>query len=247
MTQPTDYENSLHPTKPLRPSAQILSSPLTPLNLLRIPTYQMKVVQASVSLVGKKNLELVEVYPIESSASLVFSDKKKKGTVQIPIANISDIGVVSEKKGRIRKQEDLMIQITFEDEDGQDNSIKINLEDKYIDSFYQDVETVRQNVYDITYWHYGLLTCPTDDTEPKPVDFYPSVPFLAEGEEVIWSYIRTEGILNKKAVWMNVLTNYRAFEYFFKEHKANYMLIIAIDDVLPHLQKMYLQLTIFRQ
>lgn len=76
----------------------------------------------------------------------------------------------------------------------------------------QDIETVRQKMYDTTYWHCGLLTLPTDGNEPKAVDFYPSVPFLSEGEDIIWSYISTEGILNKKAVWMNLLTNYRALQ-----------------------------------
>jgi hypothetical protein len=205
---------------------------LTPLNLLRLPVYGVEVVECSVDSIDRKNVEKVEVYPIESFAHLAFWDKKKKNTLQIPVVNITDTTVISEKIGRIKKKEDLMIQITFEGENGQKNSIKIDLEDKYIDSFMQDIETVRQNMYDTTYWHCGLLTLPTDDNEPKAVDFYPSVPFLSEGEDIIWSYISTEGILNKKAVWMNLLTNYRALQYFYKEHKANYVLITAIDDVL---------------
>jgi ribosomal protein L40E len=31
---------------------------------------------------------------------------------------------------------------------------------------------------------------------------------------------------------MNLLTNYRALQYFYKEHTANFMLITAIEDVL---------------
>ena len=72
----------------------------------------------------------------------------------------------------------------------------------------EDIEAVRRNTYDTTYWRYGQLTLPTDDNEPKVIDFYPAAPFLSEGEEVIWSYLSTQGILNKKAVWMNVMTNY---------------------------------------
>jgi hypothetical protein len=152
--------------------------------------------------------------------------------LQIPITNIIETTVVSEKIGKIRKKEDLMVLITFKGEDGQENSIKVDLEDKYIDSFIEDIEAVRRNMYDGTYWHYGLLALPTDGNEPKSFDFYPAAPFLAEGEEIIWSYIRTEGILNKKAVWMDLLTNYRALGYSCKEHKANYMLITGIDDVI---------------
>jgi ribosomal protein L40E len=226
-----DEENLLYQGIPLRPSSQIIR-PLTPLNLLRIPVYRVEVVQSTVDSANRKNIEQVEVHPIESIAHLVFWDKKKNNVFQIPIVSIIETIVVSEKIGKIRKKEDLMVQITFKGDDDQENSIKVDLEDKYIDSFMEDIETVRRNTYDTKYWHYGQLTLPTDGNEPKVVDFYPAAPFLSEGEEVIWSYISTEGILNKKAVWMNVLTNYRALQYFYKERTANYMLITAIDDVL---------------
>lgn len=87
-------ENLLDRGKPLRPSSQ---RPLTPLNLLRIPVYQVEVVQSSIDSVDKKNVEQVEVHPIESIACLVFWDKKKKNVLQIPIVNITDTIVVSEK------------------------------------------------------------------------------------------------------------------------------------------------------
>jgi ribosomal protein L40E len=224
-------ENLLDRRMPLRPSSENIQ-PLTPLNLLRIPVYRLEVVQSSIRSVDRKNIEQVEVHPIESIANLVFWDKKKKNVLQIPIADILETTVVSDKIGKIRKKEDLMVLITFNGEDGQENSIKVDLEDKYIDSFVEDIEAVRRNVYDVTYWHYGLLSLPTDGNEPKSFDFYPAAPFLAEGEEIIWSYIRTEGILNKKAVWMDLLTNYRALGYSYKEHKASYMLVTGIDDVI---------------
>jgi hypothetical protein len=151
-----DNENLLDLGRTLRPSSEKIQ-PLTPLDLLRIPVYRIEVVQSSLGAFDRKNIEQVEVHPIESIAHLVFWDKKKKNVLQIPITNISEMTVVSEKMGKIRKKEDSMVLITFRGEDGQENSIKVDLDDKLIDSFMQDVEAVRQNTYDAAYWRHGNL------------------------------------------------------------------------------------------
>jgi hypothetical protein len=163
-----DDENLPALGRPLRPSSENIR-PLTPSNLLRIPVYRVVIVQSSVGSADRKNIEQVEVHPIESIAHLVFWDKKKKNVLQIPITNIIETTVVSEMIGKVRKKEDLMVLITFKGEDSQENSIKVDLEDKYIDSFMEDIEAVRRNMYDRTYWHYGQLTLPTDGNEPKVV------------------------------------------------------------------------------
>jgi hypothetical protein len=199
MAESVENENSIEPKKPLRPSSQELFRPLPVAEkMLRIPLYQMKIFHTSISSINRGHFDQIEVYPIESTASLVLSEKKRKHVLQIPIANISDINVVSEKIGRIKRVENLMVKIVFRGEDSSENSIMIDLEDKLIDSFMQDVETIRNNVYDNSCWSHRLLTYVTDNNEPKTVDFYPFAPFLAEGEEIIWHYIQTEGWLNKK-------------------------------------------------
>ena len=233
MADPIEHESSIEPRKSLRPSSHLLSRPLpVPDKLLRIPSYQIEVTQTSVGSINKGHLKMIEIYPPESIASLILSDSKRKETFQIPVTNISDIQVISEVKGRKKKGENLMIQIKFRGEDGLDNSIKIDLEDKYIKSLMQDVAIVRNNVYDKTCWSPRLLTYTTDNNESKTVDFYPFAPFLAEGEEVIWCNIVTEGLINKKATWIKILTNCRVFDYTFKQHAGTYALLSVIEDVL---------------
>jgi hypothetical protein len=77
-----DEENLLYQGRPLRPSSQTIR-PLTPLNLLRIPVYRVELVQSSVDSANRKNIEQVEVHPIESIAHLAFWDKKKNNVLQI--------------------------------------------------------------------------------------------------------------------------------------------------------------------
>jgi len=62
--------------------------------------------------------------------------------------------------------------------------------------------------------------------------FY-QLPVLAEGEELLWNYVGTGGIFNKKAKFLMAFTNFRAYLYDFDDpYDYGNLLVSSIDDVL---------------
>jgi hypothetical protein len=68
---------------------------------------------------------------LEWDGLVIFSNPKKDvERIEISPGNIISIQLISQTKGRIRKKEDLMIQIIYKDIDNQENIITIDLDDK---------------------------------------------------------------------------------------------------------------------
>src|SRR5919199_6377437 len=102
-----------------------------------------------------------------------------------------------------------MFQISYIDNTGnQDNVIVVNLEDKYANECFQLIQSMKQKELDGEYWTYRSLTFQNNNNQIKTIDIYPLAPFLAEGEEIIWHQMKTEGIRHKKVLWIEALTNY---------------------------------------
>jgi len=71
-----------------------------------------------------------------------------------------------------------------------------------------------------------------EDNNFKPTRVF-NLPYLSDGEELLWSYIQTEGVFNKKAQFVMAVTNFRAGIWSFEEFDENGMIFISqIDDVL---------------
>jgi hypothetical protein len=101
-----------------------------------------------------------------------------------------------------------MFQISYIDNTGnQDNVIVVNLEDKYANECLQLIQSMKQKELDGEYWTYRSLTFQTNNNQIKTIDIYPLAPFLAQGEEIIWHQMKTEGIRHKKVLWIEALTN----------------------------------------
>lgn len=63
------------------------------------------------------------------------------------------------------------------------------------------------------------------------------IPFLLEGESIIWSNLQTEGTINKRATWLELVTNQRILQYSFQQHTAGYVTLSALEDVVVMNQK----------
>jgi hypothetical protein len=66
----------------------------------------------------------------------------------------------------------------------------------------------------------------------KSTTLFWKLPVLADGEELLWSYVGEQGVFNKKARNLMVVTNFRAYVYHFEEHDWGNVLISTLDDVL---------------
>jgi hypothetical protein len=135
-----------------------------------------------------------------------------------------------EKKSFMRKKQDLVLELLFysnQQQKQQQNlsSITLNVEDKQVPEIKQYIQGIKE-VEDKNYWSniYGL-------------------PFLLEGESIIWSNLQTEGTIKKRATWLGVVTNYRILQYSVKQHVANYVSFPALEDIVVMNQRRVSQST----
>jgi hypothetical protein len=188
-------------------------------NMLDMHNYEIEVVDFRLGSSNKyatefKNLKRIELHPLEWDGLIVLCNPKKdkEQRIEIPIGNIADIQRISERKGHIIKKENLMIQIIYKiDRDNQDNIVVIDLDDKGANECFQLIQSMRQKESDGVFWAYRSLTFQTNSNnntnQTKTIDIYHLAPFLAEGEEIIWHQMKTEGRRNKKVEWIQAFTN----------------------------------------
>jgi len=228
----------------LRPALEQLRPMISP-KMLEMPSYEIEIVDFSSGFPNRsaaeiRNLRHIELHPLEWDGLIVLSNPKEaQEQIEIPVGNIIDIQLISETKGHIMKKEDLMIQIIYRDNNSsssQDNIIKIKL-DKHVDEFFQLIRSTRQKELDGEYWTYRSLTFQTDNNQRRKIGIYPLAPFLVEGEEIIWHQMKTEGILHKRVVWIEALTNYRVYYYDYKQHAGIMVLLPELEDVVVNNQR----------
>jgi len=77
------------------------------------------------------------------------------------------------------------------------------------------------------------------DGEPKTSTVYPNAAYLAEGEELIWfkesktdSRDPDTGEVFKNVLWMDVVINFRIFQYNLTRHVGNFLMFEVLDDVV---------------
>jgi hypothetical protein len=134
------------------------------------------------------------------------------------------------KKSFMRKKEDLHIELLFyidqqQKQQQKESSILMNIEDKEVPKITQYVQGLIE-LNNKNYWSnvYGL-------------------PFLLEGESIIWSNLQTAGTFRKRAIWLEVVTNYRILQYSVQQHAANFVSLPALEDVVVMNQKRISQST----
>lgn len=217
------------------------SKPIIGPSLLEIPTYKIEFVLETDDK-SYNELDTMEVRPIELDESILFYNSKSKEGPLLPISSITDIKVVPQTRGIFRKREKLMVEISFNNRDKEKKTIKIYLQDKQIDEFLQHVKTIQNKLQnDDTLRITSLLNFKTETGVISSVKIYPMIPFLFQGEEVVWNNIITkEGFENKKKIiWLDLVTNYRIFQYDYIIHKGNFILIDEIvDTVVSNLRQL---------
>ena len=82
---------------------------------------------------------------------------------------------------------------------------------------------------DSAYWKCELLTFQGDRT----IEIHSQTPFLAEGEQIIWQNPKSEFIDNRKQVnSIEVVTNFRIFQYDYNHHKGSVILFPLLENVI---------------
>jgi hypothetical protein len=227
--QPEETSNSNIKIDP-----ELFSRPIAGANLLETQSYDIEILRG---VEGYSGLNMVEIRPVELDASLLFYNKKSRQGPLCPLIKVRDIRVVHQVKGSLRKKTDLMIEIELDLQTGNDNTIVFDLEDKFINPFIQQVNQIRSKLYDETLWTSRIINLRTDTGIMSPIQIYPMAPFLSSGEQIIWNNIKTKGIVNKKIQWLDLVTDYRVYQYDYDNKLGNFVLISGIDDVVVNNQR----------
>jgi len=72
-----------------------------------------------------------------------------------------------------------------------------------------------------------------DENNFKTTKVWMNFPVLADGEEILWSCVKEQGVFNKKVEFVMAITNFRAGIWHFEyPEDTGYMLIHFADDVI---------------
>jgi ribosomal protein L40E len=229
MTLPKGYEGQLGSIKSRRPSG--LTRMIVDRRLLVIPFCRIEMVSDSMGKPDKR-VDHVEIHPVEWDAKIVFAATKARiRPVGLPITTITDVSVASETKGTFRKKEDLMLKINFRANDNSERWMIINMEDKQVNDFFNQMNILKQKESDEVYWSHRRLTFQDNSGQTRTVDIYPLTPFLAEGEVIVWHNMKSHPNFKNKISMLEVFTNYRVFKYSYDQHVGSVVLLPSIDDI----------------
>ena len=117
-----------------------------------------------------------------------------------------------------------------------DNNIeyvaRIRIDEKYANQFFEHIKGLKAIENSSSYWTRDSLTFLALGGSKKTVELYSQTPFLGEGEQIIWQNLRSEFIDNKMMVnYIDVVTNFRIFQYDYLEHKGSAILFPFLRDV----------------
>lgn len=176
-----------------------------------------------------KILDKLVIHPIEVGNRLEFkSGKDASVSSSIPIQDIIAVTVPEKTKGSLKK-EAMLLEIEFYDSQNNKSSISFNVEDVYAQQILEQLKMLQkaeQEYWDPIDLQYDL------DGVPKTTKLYYRVPFLSEGEELLWINTKNEGTVNKHIRWLEALTNFRAIYYDFLKHECGRIPLSFVDDVV---------------
>ncbi|MGA9845719.1 MAG: zinc ribbon domain-containing protein, partial [Nitrososphaeraceae archaeon] len=206
--------------------------------MLHVARYKVDILDSSMGA-KFKDIDQVEVHPIEWDGMLFFSDGKKntKKTFSLDISDIVELYKATETKGRVIKKENLVVEIIFRQrftEHNNEYKIKIKIEDNHVDEFINKVHFIIRKATDKEYWTSRKIRLASDNNElQKETEIFINAPFLADNEKIVWFKTTIEG--NKKSkeklLSCQVLTNCRVYEYDFENHSGNGILLPLIQDL----------------
>jgi hypothetical protein len=199
-------------------------------DLLEKSEYDVETVKWIDGFTKDNKINKMILRPIEAG-NMVELWRGKEVQLMITSGTLHAVKVVEEtKKSFVRKKQDLLLELSFysnQQQKQQQNlsSILLNVEDKQVPEIMHYMQGIKETEAK-NYWSnvYGL-------------------PFLLEGESYIWSYLRTEGTIKKRATWLEAVTNYRILQYNVQQHAANFVSLAALEDAVVMNQKRISQST----
>lgn len=226
-----DMVDNLSPKQNIKTAS---AKPIVGPPLLEIPDYKIEFVFGNKDKSYRK-INMMEVRPIELDAAILFYNKRNKKGPLLPISLISDIKRISHYKGVFNKKERSLVEISFYNQDKEKKTIRINIAENKIDKFLQQIKEIQNKLEDKKSFSTSyILNFRSESGEvASSVELFPGMPFLSQGEEIYWKNIKKKGLENKPKVdHIDLITNYRIFQYSYIDHNGKFILINQIKDIL---------------
>jgi len=166
-----------------------------------------------------------DVLPIELGNKLILhTGEMASNQIEIKLSEIKNIAISDVQRDFMDKKR-LFVKIHLENE----TKITLCFADYKTSEFVSLVDSFSQ--VDNTYWKSFEIKFSEGDHFRRTKMYY-QTPFLAKGEELLWSYVGIEGVLEKKATFVMALTSFRAIIYYFDTHECECVLLSVPDDIL---------------
>ena len=206
--------------------------PMIKPSLLEIPTYKIEFVFGTNDK-SYNNLDTMEIRPIELDSSILFYNNKSKKGPLLPVSTITDFKIISENRGILRKKQERIMEISFDNKNNEKKIIRIIINDKQIDGFSHYLKIIQNSLLNDSSKVTKKLTFKIAADKIISIKINPMSPFLFQNEEIVWKNIITnKSIKNKeKITLLDIITNYRIFQYDYTNHKGKFILINEIKDI----------------
>jgi hypothetical protein len=188
------------------------------------------------------NVNSLRLYPIELGAYIYIFNKKEESGFHIPIKLINDVHIVSETVGKIRKKQDLMLFVSYFENtihhvnNTNNVSLLIDVDDLQINNILKELKFIHQKLQDDILWTSKSIKTSSTNKDSS-INIYPNLPFLFKGEEILWTNKDTQGIINKKITFLDLVTNYRVLQYDYFNHTGTSILMDEIENAVVNNQR----------
>ena len=200
-------------------------------DLVKISEYKLKYVSYDNSQV---DADKVLIYPVELGNKIEIK-KSNNVLLTFPMKWIIGMASTTEKKGLLKKG-DLLLKISLRKEGDAEKTLLLNVEDNKIkeigDEIQKNFDAQKQPL-----WEEGGMGLHEKENGVGVTFFGLDAPFLAEGEEILWSREKKEGILNKHLRAFEAITNYRVLFHDFETHKSLAYTPIGDEEIIVTNQK----------
>ena len=206
--------------------------------VIRVWQFNIKIIRW---LDGQENnpFDRMILYPIEMGNYIRLM--REKGDVcndyLIELKNIFDIKTVEQKSGFIIKRQDLLVEITFAENDSasmvkEKHSVIIDVEEKDAQLIIDLVKLFKGIEEKSDYWTKSRVIYRDFSGSEITNEIFLDAPFLAQDEKLrwIWWIIQSKDD-NRTIIYLRAITNFRVFEYNYEAHVGRAIALKNIEDV----------------
>ena len=206
--------------------------------LIRIWQFNIKIIRW---LGGQESnpFDRMILYPVEMGNYIRLMTEKgdARNDYLIELKNIIDTRILEQKSGFIIKRQDLLIEITFAENDSasvvkEKHSVIIDVEEKDAELIIDLVKMFRGVEEKSGFWTKSQVIYRDFSGREITSEIFLEAPFLAQDEKFRWIWWIIQSKDDRRTIiYLRALTNFRVFEYNYEAHVGRAIALKNIEDV----------------